>query len=156
MKEQAIIAGALIDAWADRLDSGIPQASGAMRKRGGQCCLGVYADIVGIPHQFDGDASECAVYDFGVGLGLVSFPSGRLMREIGLSDTGNPLDTEGWNVPEELRHLTNGEAVWEYSLATLNDGQNGNKPWTFPQIAALLRHNKQRLMEIVDGLHFDD
>lgn len=165
MNERAIIAGALIDAWADRLDSGIPQAQGALRDRNGQCCLGVFADVAGIPHEFERSslaATYCFVGAFGQTHHNESFPTNSLMREIGLSDTGIPLDGNGWDVPGELLDVapellnTDDEdknlPVMEWSLAHLNDSGK----WTFPQIATLLRHNKERLMKIVDGLKFDD
>jgi hypothetical protein len=154
MKEQAIIAGALIDAWADRLDSGIPQAQGSLRTYEGQCCLGVFCDIAGIP--FDFRLGSKAIYYFANDFHMESFPAGSLMREIGLTDTGNPLDKKGWQVPDELLgvypELLNTDdvgkplPVLEWSLAHLNDSGK----WSFPQIAALLRHNKARLVQFVN------
>ena len=46
----------------------------------------------------------------------------------------------------------NTSPVMEWSLAHINDTGH----WTFPNIAALLRHNKERLMKIVDGTKFED
>jgi hypothetical protein len=154
MNEHAIIAGALIDAWADRLDSGIPQAQGSLRTREGQCCLGVYCDVAGIPHTFYREAA--ATYYFAEGYSAASFPASTLMREIGLTDTGLLMDRNGWDVPDELLGITpellntddHGKPmpIMEWSLAHLNDGG----VWTFANIATLLRHNKARLMQWVN------
>jgi hypothetical protein len=149
MNEHAIIAGALIDAWANRLDSGIPQAQGSLRTREGQCCLGVYCDVAGIPFSFGSEDPEdypAADYHFGGGVLLGSFPPDRLMKQIGLTDTGAPADMDGWLIPDELSARAEGERVMKMSLAWLNDSAK----WTFPQIATLLRHNKARLMAWVN------
>jgi hypothetical protein len=151
----------LIDAWIARLeDPNAKQARGYLKTSEGQCCLGVYCDVlasvggvevsakVGYKSNVDGD-----VFDYTIDGGVYrTYPPEGPMHKIGLSQNGSLLDG-AWDIPENSReqvrdtHLgstdTNG-AKSRANLAAFND----EAKLSFAQIAEILKLNKAKMIEL--------
>ena len=136
-----------VDEWATALESGeYQQTTSVLHNNQGYCCIGVNAELAGLPsrsagtgageiqYQYPFDTREnelnCMIIDM-KGWSTTS-PSSLFMSKYGLSPAGSPLELtddgyQEWN----LRH--------EQSLMAMND--HGR---SFPYIGKKLREWKQK------------
>lgn len=149
----------LIDAWVAKLeDPNAKQTKGKLKRGDGQCCLGVYCDILeeinpeqveDNPDYLGGDGIQNYVYLID-GARYDTYPPVDVMHRIGLTHTGELRKSARWQIPEGLREkvglkYSEDEGVTSYAgLATFNDELD----FTFAEIASIIKHNKAKMIEL--------
>jgi hypothetical protein len=116
----------ILDKWLTALESGdYKQGHGRLRTDQGFCCLGVLCEVAGLRarHTITG-------FDYDASTGVVP---GILASHMG-------MDCDG-----KFSRGTLAESPTTDCLAAMNDGYNGNKRYTFAEIAAFIRSHHDHL-----------